>query len=179
MKKYIIMIVVFVLLAICSCDLDVPNPIIGTFVLTAENEGLDKVSIAGFSFNTDGTFKYAEIVKGTPRIIHTDGTYTVVLDSFNFVDATGSIYLSVNDYKDAEGIEGMFLTPGNSSYFFDWECDRDKGPLVMTLVVDPEVPSRNLELTYNGGPDELGKIFGYGDNAASAFSNKDTKGNAI
>ena len=91
MKKPAVMILVVFLLF--SCDLStIPNPIIGTYVL--RESGTSSFYSATFSFDSDGTFIYSEVVEEEMEVVM-EGTYTYSLSFFDFERANGNIGITL------------------------------------------------------------------------------------
>lgn len=138
-----------------GCEMKVPNPLIGCYVLPAESVGASEYHLAALSLRNDGTFTYVEVISGTSEIRTVEGKYEMELQAYNFLAADGNLYLTVEDIP--VDVEDLVLTKGVNPFLYDWACDKDKGPQSLTLVRDEANPGKNLELTYKGGPDVLSR----------------------
>lgn len=145
-------------LVLAGCENSIPNPIVGTFILLAESEGAPSYMLAGFSFAEDGSFSYAEVIKGSTTVIKASGSYNVLVDSFNFVTASGQINITIDSFSETDIAENLILHMGVNPFLFDWQCDRNNGPSGMTLVVDANDSRKNYELVYKGSASALDDI---------------------
>ena len=158
MKK-ILIILSIVFLALTGCEMELPNPIIGTYVLPSSEDG--SLILSGYSFKEDNSFTYFEVIfdkdQATDKKVLMEGTYSMDLDAFGFVNASGNIVFKVDNVVIPEGtkIGNLYMGKGANAFLFDWTCDRNNGPQGMTLVKNPYVSQENLELKYVGGPDKL------------------------
>ena len=161
MKKILIVLSIL-MLVLTGCEMELPNPIIGTYILTAENDGDASFILSGFSFREDGTFAYYEIIRGSDKFVKVTGTYKPDLHSFDFVSSSGTILITADriEWPEGDRIGQIYLGEGLNSFLFDWTCDRNNGPQGMTLVKNPYVSQENLELKYVGGPDKLAGFMG-------------------
>ena len=161
MKKILIVLSIL-MLVLTGCEMELPNPLIGTYILTAENDGDSNLFLSGFSFREDGTFTYYEIIRGSDKFVKVTGTYKQDLHSFDFISSSGTILIDAGKIEWPEGdmIGEIYLGEGMNSFLYDWTCDRNNGPQGMTLVKNPYVSSENLELIYVGGPDKLAGFMG-------------------
>ena len=153
MKKPAVMILVVFLLF--SCDLStIPNPIIGTYVL--RESGTSSFYSATFSFDSDGTFIYSEVVEEEMEVVM-EGTYTYSLSFFDFERANGNIGITLF-YPDEilqSGMQNLIIHHGSTSFLFDWEADKNTGPKSITLVTNPGDRTQNYELSYYGKPGKI------------------------
>ncbi len=153
MKK--ILIIPLLLLSLFSCDMsEIPNPLHGTYVL--REEGTSGFYSAMFSFASDGTFRYIEIVEKEIKIAM-EGTYSYNLSFFDFERANGRIDITLI-YPDeilTSGIQNLIINHGSTSFLFDWEADKNTGPKTLTLVVSTTDRNQNYELYYYGNADKI------------------------
>ncbi len=136
-----------------GCDMKVPNPLIGCYVLPAESVGANEYHLAALSLRNDGTFTYVEVIAGTSESRTIEGNYHMELQAYNFLAADGNLYLTVQDVPS--DVENLLLVKGTNPFLYDWVCDKNEGPKSLTLVRDPDNPGDNLEMIYKGGPDIL------------------------
>lgn len=156
--KIIILIFLSLFLILAGCENSIPNPIVGTFVLLAEAEGAPNYMLAGFSFAEDGSFSYAEVIKGSTKVIKASGSYSVMLDYFNFVTSSGQINITIDSFSETDIAENLILHLGVNPFLYDWQCDKNNGPSGMTLVVDANDSRKNYELVYKGSASALDDI---------------------
>lgn len=149
-RKILAIVFSCMMLASCADFSQLPNPILGTYILDASDLGASQYSLAGIGFRPDGTFLYIEVVPGTSGTVAIEGRYEIVLSGYDFVEASGYLYLKVPEEGYPQGVGNLYLSKGENPFLFDWECDRNNGPVSLTLVKDPRDPSANLELKYNG-----------------------------
>ncbi len=138
-----------------GCEMQMPNPLVGTYALRADSVGADDYHLAALCMRNDGTFTYEEVVTGSSATVKVTGTYTLWLDFFDFLAADGSLYLTLDVIPD--GIQNFYLSKGVNPFLFNWKCDKNAGPKSLTLIKDTQKPSKNLQLEYIGSVDHLPK----------------------
>ncbi|MDY4611579.1 MAG: hypothetical protein SPD11_13300 [Sphaerochaetaceae bacterium] len=138
-----------------GCEMKIPNPLIGCYVLPAESVGAGEYHLAALSLRKDGTFAYVEVITGTSELRTVEGKYVMELQAYDFLSADGNLYLTVENVPT--DVENLLLSKGTNPFLYDWACDRNEGPKSLTLVRDADNPNNNLEMIYKGGPDVLSK----------------------
>lgn len=142
-KSLVILIAAVLLLA--SCTHEIPNPIIGTYSLKAEGSTYDSAAVC---LNKDGSFVFEQIIPGTSQTVRLEGTYTYSLRAFNFTSADGSITLKVTTPLPT-GVQNTFLKVGSNYFLYDWKCDKDSGPVSLTLVTNANDINSIYEFVYS------------------------------
>ena len=156
MKKNLFISSILVIL-LFSCAQPVPNPIIGAY--TMPNYTFPELDDGALALKNDGTFVYIEQISSSSEYrIRIDGTYKIAIYSYNFTAADGLITFSVPDGEIPSNISNLLLNTGANSFLFDWTCDKNTGPISLTLVVDPEDPARNFEFEYAGATSRFDDI---------------------
>ena len=147
-----ILTVLSIILLVSSCAPGVPNPIVGTYSLKAEDSLTHSASIA---LKKDGTFVFVQIIPATSKTLKIEGKYEYVLRAFNFTAADGAIYFSVAEGSIPEEISNSFLTEGTNSFQYGWKCDKNNGPESLTLTTDPNNSAEIYIFSYAGGETAL------------------------
>ena len=152
--KNVLFIALSISLFLFGCAQPVPNPIMGTYTMPdSVNQNYDNASLA---LKADGTFIYVERISTNSQYqLRIDGSYTVSVDSYNFVAADGLIIFTVPDDQIPDRISDLLLKTGANSFLFSWSCDRNNGPIGMTLVTDPDDPTENFEFKYIGSSNKI------------------------
>ena len=145
------------ILILLGCNQSIPNPLIGSYTMPAySNPVLDNGAL---SLKSDGTFIYVELISSSSQYqVRIDGTYDISLYSYDFVSADGSIVFTVPDGEIPDAISGLLMKEGKNTFLFDWSCDRDLGPVSLTLVLDADDSSKNFEFEYMGSADKLDSV---------------------
>lgn len=145
-KAQYLILIISVIFLLASCTYEIPNPIIGTYCLKAENSTLDS---AALSLKKDGSFIFVQIIPQTSETMTLKGTYTYNLRAFNFTSADGSITLEVTT-PIPNGVQNTFLKEGSNYFLYDWKCNADSGPQSISLVINPNDSSTIYEFVYSG-----------------------------
>ncbi len=149
----IILILLSIILILSSCAPGVPNPIVGTYSLRAEDsQTQDAASVA---LKKDGTFVFVQIIPETSRTLKIEGRYEYVLRAFNFTSADGSIYFSVKEGSIPDEISNSFLSEGTNSFQYGWKCDKNNGAESLTLTTDPNNSAEIYIFSYSGSETAL------------------------
>lgn len=136
-KAIPIYLVVICLLLATSCEMKIPNPIIGAYRLPRNDNVTDQACIY---FGNDGTFEYYQFAND--EIWWSKGTYTLTLGAYTFLRASGDIVFRVTDCVPSGN--SSLLIRGTHPVKFDWDCDKDFGPQKMNLYF------ANTEITDDG-----------------------------
>ena len=152
MRKVIFLF--FFIICLAGCEQPVPNPIIGSYTMPDySNPVLDNGALA---LKADGTFIYVELISSSSQYqVRIDGTYEISLGSYNFISADGSVTFTVPDGGIPDAISGLMMKEGKNTFLFDWTCDRNTGPVSLTLVADTDDSSKNFEFEYLGSAGKL------------------------
>ncbi len=164
----------FPILLLIGCNQSIPNPVIGSYAMPAySNPVLDNGALA---LKADGTFIYVELISSSSQYqVRIDGTYDISLHSYDFISADGSIVFTVPDGEIPDAISGLVMKEGQNTFLFDWTCDRNSGPVSLTLVTDADDSSKNFEFEYIGSADKLDSIQSILPDEISGGSDEDTE----
>ena len=148
----IILILLSIILILSSCAPGVPNPIVGTYSLRAEDSQTHDASVV---LKKDGTFVFVQIIPETSRTLKIEGRYEYVLRAYNFTSADGSIYFSVKEGSIPDEISNSFLSEGTNSFQYGWKCDKNNGVESLTLTTDPNNSAEIYIFSYSGSETAL------------------------
>ena len=147
-QSYSDMMAALLLMFSAGCEMQLPNPIVGTYVKFPHNSDHD--FIAAIAFRNDGSFSYYQSsADGRDYEIY-EGKYSIVLRSFNFLEADGNLVFTYWTGTVAK----------SDPMLFKWKCDKDRGPKSINLVRNPDDQMQNLEFgTYYGNEHALDDFF--------------------
>ncbi len=150
-SKYIIILLITILFVV-SCSAEIPNPIVGTYYLKDKTTGYD---LAGLSLKNDSTFLFIQVIPGTNDTFTVKGKYDYTLRAFSFLAADGSLFLKLEDNALPSQIKDSFLKEGTNLFFYSWKCDKNNGPISLTITQDPNDTASIYEFKYAGSEKAL------------------------
>lgn len=133
MKKKLIIILLVACISLSSCIITHPTPLVGAYRFDDTSASLSSDYM--IRLYEDGTFA---LIKAGGENCHTayvfEGTYSMDLEKFNFLKASGNINLTITDNNVPPYIQNLpFSIVSPNPYSFYWECDKDKGPQLLQM----------------------------------------------
>ncbi len=143
-KAILLCMVMICLFLTLSCEMKVPNPIVGAYRLPRNDNVTDQACIY---LGNDGTFEYYQFAND--EIWWSKGTYTLTLGAYNFLRASGDIFFRTATCNPKDNTS--LLIRVDHSVKFDWDCDKDFGPQKMNLYFsDTEITDDGYRCEYIG-----------------------------
>lgn len=144
-KLILLSIIIVCLFSMLSCEMKVPNPIVGAYRLPRTDNVTDQACLY---LGPDGTFEYYQFANDV--IWWSKGTYTLTLGAYNFLYASGDLVLRTTECAPNDETKSL-LIKGVLSVKFSWECDKDFGPKRMNIyIADVELSDNGYRCEYLG-----------------------------
>ena len=155
MKKSRNIILGLLLVLLCSCNTELPMPIVGYYRVSDLKEQTEAYYY--LAIETDNTFTLYQAggaASSEPFIFK--GKWSASLTSFDFLNANGNI--KFYDVEGPENILGLALTVGkDNDYKFYWQHDRDTADATLSLESNNKYYSKDISTGFNIPEEEFRK----------------------